>query len=377
MSKSTTAIDLSVEAPAIHELLSPYLQMHRERVISDADFIAIFILIYLAHRRPRKWCSSFSKISLCDVELTNETLSLPLSSLTEPVMELVGLSYLAKKLKMSESKIIEEVRLVDVFNHLTLSGIKHNTDNYINRFVVMHYLQRRPVCLLQYVPTPMEVLSQQARGERVVTMFLTIDELSRCHVSKLRYMTGGQEHARDPFEFLLHDIRHMEHFVLPETYHEQVGFFDAMLNISDQSPKSFFLKTLGHAKSFWFEMEYVLSDMNCYSTHLLRYLHAKWLASFHSKTQPEEDNNKINETNEWVSIVCAVFNQNPWKSMPEIENPLLDDVLTEDAYNLAKNSAILLNSISDRTITDLTMEQWEGIREYFAWRGRIKLRFCR
>ena len=90
----------------------------------------------------------------------------------------------------------------------------------------------------------------------------------------------------------------------------------------------------------------------------------------------QEYNNTSDETNEWVSIVCAIFVQHPLISIEGDETISLDDDLTEDSYNLAKNSAILLNSISNRTISDLTMEQWEGIRFYFSWRGRLKLRYC-
>lgn len=213
---------------------------------------------------------------------------------------------------------------------------------------------------------------QQARGERVVTMFLSIDELSRCHVSKLRYMTGSQEHARDPLEFLLHDIRHMEHFVLADTYWEQVGFFDAMARISpDESVKEFFVKTLGYSKTFWYELEYVISDMNCYSTHLLRYLHAKWIVAFRSKHLEETlSASEIEdyEMSEWSKIVARIFQ----RELAE-NSAIGDSTLPSEIYQLAMNSAIALNDISRRNISDLTMEQWESIRAYFSWRGKAHL----
>jgi hypothetical protein len=71
------------------------------------------------------------------------------------------------------------------------------------------------------IPTPMQVLKQQANGERVVTLFLNKSELLSKHVSKLNYMAGEIEHPRDALEFLLHDLKHMEHFINEEIYEEQ------------------------------------------------------------------------------------------------------------------------------------------------------------
>lgn len=402
MSHKSNMVDLGSEAPLIHSLLLPYVDMFQEKTISEADLIAVFILIYMIHRRPRKWCSGFAKIPISGLELSYDISPIRICQLTESVRELMNISYLSKKLKVDESVVLEQYRVVDIFNHLTFSGIKHNTDNYINHFVVKFYLRQRPVCLLHYIPTPIEVLTQQANGERVITMFLTIEELSRSHVSKLRYMTGNQEHARDPFEFLLHDIRHMEHFISPEIYYEQVGFFDAMLRINPSSVKFYFLNVLGYPKALWYELEYVLSDMNCYSTHLLRYVHAKWISSFRRKILEEKVVDEIpgsaasttsdehysidRENEEWSSIVDAIFVFDPFSSQGElsgsVSGPLSvneksleerKEAMCLSTYLVAKEAVVLLNEISRRKLSDLSVEQWESIRKYFSWRGRKKL----
>lgn len=375
MPKKEAEISLSEEAPIVYEYLMPYVGLHREERLSSADFISIFILIYISMRRPKRWCTSFSQIPLSGEVVPETVHTISLKNLTSTVQELISFEYIAKKFKMPVDDV-PSLRVVDLFNHLSLSAIKHNSDNYINKFTVLNVLGQRPVCLMHRIPKPLEVLMQQARGERVVTMFLTIDELSRCHVSKLRYMTGSQEHARDPLEFLLHDIRHMEHFVLADTYWEQVGFFKAMASISsEESVRDFFIKSLGYPKMFWYELEYVLSDMNCYSTHLLRYLHAKWIVAFRNKylegslstTEIEEA-----EISEWSTIVSSIFRRE-YAQDAESEG----DILPIETYQLAKDSAIALNAISHKVISDLTMEQWESIRSYFAWRGKLHLRLHR
>ena len=160
---------------------------------------------------------------------------------------------------------VDELTVMDVFNSLQLSGIKHNTDNYINRSIVLWSLKMRPVRLLFHIPSPMEVLRQQAAGERVVTMFATMNQLSRTHNARLAYMRGMLNHAKDPLEFLVHDLKHMEGFVDPSTHVEQVGFFRCMLSLNSGKPRSFFVgggaQSLGLDEELWNELEYVISDM--------------------------------------------------------------------------------------------------------------------
>lgn len=57
----------------------------------------------------------------------------------------------------------------------------------------------------------------------MLTLFRTLEELSALHSARLVYMTGAAEHRKDALEFLLHDMKHMEHFVDPITHREQVS----------------------------------------------------------------------------------------------------------------------------------------------------------
>jgi hypothetical protein len=168
-----------------------------------------------------------------------------------------------------------------IFNEGTLGALKKNTGDYINHCMSMWCAGKRPCVLLFRVPSPMEVLRQQAAGERVVTLFLTRAELSRRHSSQLVYMQGGQSHSKDPLEFTLHDLKHMEHFVNPDTHLEQVGFFKAMLGLGapgeGAGPRAFFRSACRLDQTLWHELEYVISDMNTCISHLMGYLLAKLL----------------------------------------------------------------------------------------------------
>jgi hypothetical protein len=44
-----------------------------------------------------------------------------------------------------------------------------------------------------------------------------------------------------------------------------------------RSPQPFFVDVCGYDTHLWRELEYVISDMNCYSTHMMQYMLAKML----------------------------------------------------------------------------------------------------
>ncbi len=114
-------------------------------------------------------------------------------------------------------------------------------------------------------------------------------------------------HARDALAFVVHDLVHMEHFWRADTRDEQCGFFRCLAGLHPPplsprthriqhtaqlcdpvrlghipcrgNPRAFFA-ALGGDEQLWQELEYLISDMNCYSVHLLGYLKAKWALSF-------------------------------------------------------------------------------------------------
>jgi hypothetical protein len=128
--------------------------------------------------------------------------------------------YLERKLVMK----IEEISILTIFNRLVFVGIKGNKDNYVNVSIIKWAMGRRDYNLLFHIPSPLSVLKMQSEGKRVITMFLQKEELETHHVAMLSYMEGMQLHKRDSFEFLLHDIKHMELFYDPKIHLEQVWY---------------------------------------------------------------------------------------------------------------------------------------------------------
>lgn len=108
--------------------------------------------------------------------------------------------------------------------------------------------------LLSHVPTPLEVLQAQARGERCVSALVTFDEI-----------LNFEQDGRDFLSFLIHDLVHAQHFFVdPESSRLQIRFACEMLPIvKSQAFENSPLKS---------EFEYLISDMNSHVIHLLKTL---------------------------------------------------------------------------------------------------------
>eukprot|EP01041_Mallomonas_annulata_P005246 gene5246-10496_t len=302
---------LQKETDLILPYLSEWKDMHLKGQLSDSDFVGGYILFYLGIRRCRKWCSGRLSSSIVPLEEEESLQSIILNNLPG-LTEAMDEPYLRRKLSLP----VENLTVLSIFNRLGFVGIKANKANYVNNSMVQWAKGCRPYILLHYIPSPMEVLRMQASGRRVVTMFLRRSELCTTHMARLHYMEGAQLHSRDALEFLLHDIKHMEHFIDNDIHLEQVGFFRCMLGLHEGHPRRFFASPLpclclcttdpspgpDHVVSvcvcrhdsrgcdiqLWRELEYVISDTNCYSTHLVRYLVAKMLMAGCRQSKDQE-----------------------------------------------------------------------------------------
>ena len=259
-------------APVLAELLTSW----QNAALLDVDMCAAFILAGLALKTRGKW-------SVGPCESTPKVVHSPRVAKQRPgtlkVIEIPNLTTVLnispKILQWCHVDSLEHLSLRCIFRHVRLRGLKPHTNNAM----VGWYDNTRPLVLLHHIPSPNEVLSQQAEGHRVCTLFLTEQELVKTHVSPLAYMGGGMMHARDSLDFLVHDLSHIELFCDLTTHVEQVGFFASMHGLDptgEGRPYRFFQK-FANMKTLWPQFQYVFSDMNCHSTHLLAYLKAKWL----------------------------------------------------------------------------------------------------
>lgn len=283
--------NLLEEAILLSPIFNEWYNLLSSNFISNYDFAGLYILAYISIRKPMKWFGGYLN-NLNNLNINSNLNNYKSKKLIDIpfIIELLNENYLKKLFNIKYN----EITIISLFSMIRFNGIKKNINNFINNSIVYWAINQRPFILLTYIPTPLQVLKMQANGQRVATTFLTLDQLSTCHTAKLHYMEGQQNHSKDAFEFFIHDLKHMENFVDPATYYEQVGFFYSILHINEQSPKKYlknlifdhtsriivtFLSSilipsneihenfqidtilLEHYKQLWNELEYLISDM--------------------------------------------------------------------------------------------------------------------
>ena len=246
--------------------------MYEEGKVGAADLVGAFILTYLCVRHKKPFISG-KPLCFGEPVHIDESWSKPITSFPG-LIELISVSYLRSTLGTSID--LSRIRLSDIFLTCRLRGVNKNNNDFVNSTLIEWMRGKRPFVLMFRIPSPMEVLRMQACGQRVVTMLTSLDELSSKHTAKLHYMEDGRFHSRDALDFLIHDLAHMEKFVDESTHREQVGFVRCMLRLGDGSPQQE-LRSYGGDLELWHEVEYCISDMNCWGVLLLQYLRAKWL----------------------------------------------------------------------------------------------------
>ena len=361
-------------------------QHDHSQQLSDYDVVGIYLLLYLSIRRPRSWCGGPLSQSIVSKYNADTLLSPPVSIRVVDVPGLIdalgGPEFLHRRLGGGDR--LESVTVLDVFNELKIVGIKKNGNDVANRCIVLWAYNRCPLCLMFRIPSPMDVLRQQARGQRVVTVFATMEGLSRHHTAMLSYMDGELKHARDAFEFTLHDLTHMEKFALDgDTYEEQVGFFRCVLGLSGlggggggggNKLKQFFVGTCEYDERLWRELEYVISDMNCYCTHLMQYMLAKMVLASERILAAAVGAVSVREHVEerWRGVVVGM-------SMSSEAVGREEEVVGEEEEGgvwTAYGAAVAMVSTAFRERGAMTAGQGEALRAFFRGIGREVVKPC-
>ena len=263
--------DLCAEAKRLSPLLTEYQQMASAGILMPYDFVGCFILSYASIRRPiDKWsCGVLKPPIQPDLQTAS---SMRLSDL--PSMVAVLHESHVKRL-FKGIKAWEDITIMDIYNHIRLAGIKKNANNLVNRAFINWLEGKWPFLLLHHIPTPMAVMRMQANNQRVISLFYKEENLATKHEAMLTYMGGARIVAKDALDFLVHDITHMEHFMHPDSNLEQVGFMRSLLSLRNGSPRKYFEFLFPGDTCIWLELEYLISDMNCFLPHLFKYLLAK------------------------------------------------------------------------------------------------------
>jgi len=264
------------------QLLAPILHEIRT-LLSPVDFVCSFLLLYTSIRNngnslsgrlnPNVIKSNIFKLSYCDSRCCYEVPGLMLSEHDKALI--------AKTLHHAPS-------LVELFAYFALPRVPV----FVNTEIVSWAAGERTLELLFHMPSPRELLSLQATGKRVITAWLQESELCQ--------YVGG----RDPMEFLMHDLQHSSHFYKNrELYLEQVGVFDLLQHVLTRDNCSLLVLSQLDVE-FREDLDYVISDMNASSTHILGMLKAKWVSAsirqpeLYSRSAMDSDENDSQESDE-------------------------------------------------------------------------------
>lgn len=224
--------ELVTEAPLIMAKLAPFLKLN----LSQSEFTACYILVYLSHRFPKSWLGSLTGKQKLGGSPWH---SLPFSF--EPnIIRRLG-----------------DQSLVEIFTNYALKS----TPLSVNR-AILEWSYNNYKCELMFrIPSAREVLDQQKQGRRCVTTIID------SRISK--YILG----ERDALSFTMHDLIHADHFYHDnQCYQGQLGFYGLI-----SSTLSYF--DLSNEK-FAAEFDYVIADMNAYAIHLLKCLKSAMIHYF-------------------------------------------------------------------------------------------------
>lgn len=220
---------LQLHGADVYQRLVPWLALFEQHKISAAEFSAIYLLFYTTMWRGALWHNGHrirdeltmtkSKVLLSDLKLH-----------TQP-------------------ENTENMTVMEFLFNTQLRGVSVRAQRALLQWHAGIY----PMQLCFIPPSPSELLAIQARGERVVTLFVTLERMTRRNFS------------RDPLTFLIHDLEHADEFFYDrESFLEQKMFY---AELHQKRHEGYFDVALQDAK-FKREFDYVISDMNSHPAHL-------------------------------------------------------------------------------------------------------------
>ena len=140
--------------------------------------------------------------------------------------------------------------------------------------------------------------------------------------------------------------------------------------------KQFFVETCGYDERLWRELEYVISDMNCYSTPLMQYMLAKMVLAPERVVAGHVEGNEQTTVREHVAERWRMVATGMGMREEEKENEVLvgevvvgeGDEKDDLGWN-AYSAAMAKVSTAFRERGAMTAGQGEALRRFFRGRG--------
>lgn len=145
------------------------------------------------------------------------------------------------------------------------------------RAIYFIFTKKYPITVLDYEPSPRELLQIQCDGRRIITF----------KSDYLNWPTQMFGH-RDPLSFWLHDCIHAEHFFSqPENFVSQLGFYKFVAH----AYAAHCWPDISQNLNFENDFSYLISDMNSHPLHLFKTLKA--ITDIHYNEQSDQIWSKV------------------------------------------------------------------------------------
>jgi len=178
---------------------------------------------------------------------------------------------------------VGKVTVVEIIDGYLLLKVPH----YVRHALIEWARGRRPGVVMIGFPTPLEVYNMMCAAERCVSCLISIKD-----ITSIVHDDYPPFEDRNGLSFLFHDIKHLEKFVDPIYYSEQVAFLRVMRPLCTTSPNAHhcFRQDIiaKYDEEFAADMDHLLSDMNACSPHLLQFFKAKWIDGEYRRCVREE-----------------------------------------------------------------------------------------
>lgn len=308
LNQEALAQEAKILAPIFMEFKSAYL----EKKLKAAEFVALYLIFYQTVRTPK---NSFQGLKQTKKTLTTDpSLSDILHILNLPIASSHAQNFIPNE--------IQSRSLIEIFN-LNFKGLPQKMN-----LALINWLNNSwPLQLCFHIPIAEEILEMQKRATRCVSVFTRQKSLSSHILNK-----------RDALSFVIHDLEHAVNFYQDKNLMVgQVGFYHFVSHLIKEPFTLAMTKTNTELNA---HLDYVISDMNAYSVHLMKYLYGIF---------------KRSSSNE---VEFSLFFQEFLNKLKNLE------IIDESIFDILKN----INSPT------LTINEIESLHAYFVSQGQQQMK---
>ncbi len=218
----------------LNRQLEYYWKLYQEGAFSKGDIVAIFLVLYDSLFPTSNWL----QFSTTRYHSDND-----FQSYFFPKMDPDFKTHSFFK------KVPYDYSMGAIFNQSLLK--KETLRSCLGLLHVFHCPDT--IQILDFLPTPMQVLEMQARGLRCVSLLRSAN-----------WFLHSFDHKRNIRDFVIHDLEHIwQMFEKPELQASQIEFSNRLFNLIHLGRFDFLL----HDSIFSKEFNYIMSDMNTHPAH--------------------------------------------------------------------------------------------------------------